>query len=205
MPNGGNLRWGLLLMTVTHQRIQRLVGIACLGALAFILMFFEFPVLPMAPYLKLDFSDVPVLLGGYIYGPVGGIIIAAIKCLIHGMIHGFSPAELIGVTSDFISSLALLLPFCWVWRHHNWSKKRQAITGIILGTVTLTVLMSLLNLWILTPLYMAVWNWKSTLPVSQLVAIGVLPFNIIKGLVVTIVYIIIAGRLRSWLDQHRMI
>ena len=51
-------------MTVTHQRIQRLVGIACLGALAFILMFFEFPVLPMAPYLKLDFSDVPVLLGG---------------------------------------------------------------------------------------------------------------------------------------------
>lgn len=52
---------------------------------------------------------------------------------------------------------------------------------------------------------MAVWNWKSTLPVSQLVAIGVLPFNIIKGLVVTIVYTIIAGRLRSWLDQHRMI
>lgn len=77
-------------MTVTHQRIQRLVGIACLGALAFILMFFEFPVLPMAPYLKLDFSDVPVLLGGYIYGPFGGIIIAAIKCLIHGMIHGLS-------------------------------------------------------------------------------------------------------------------
>ena len=52
---------------------------------------------------------------------------------------------------------------------------------------------------------MAVWNWKSTLPVAQLVAIGVLPFNIIKGLVVTIVYVIVAGQLGSWLDQHRTI
>ncbi|MBB1079084.1 ECF transporter S component [Limosilactobacillus sp. STM2_1] len=190
-------------MTVTHQRIQRLVGIACLSALAFILMFFEFPILPMAPYLKLDFSDVPVLLGGYIYGPVGGVIIALLKCLIHGMVHGFSPAELIGIFSDFLSALAMLLPFCWVWHHQEWSKKKQAITGIILSTVILTTVMSLLNLWVLTPLYMAVWNWKSTLPVAQLVAIGVLPFNIIKGLVVTIVYVIIADRLQSWLDHHR--
>lgn len=191
-------------MTVTHQRIQRLVGISCLSALAFILMFFEFPILPMAPYLKLDFSDVPVLVGGFIYGPVGGILIAAIKCLIHGMIRGFSPAELIGITGDFISSLSILLPFCWVWRRRNWSTKKQTVVGIALATVVLTVVMSLLNLWVLTPLYMAVWNWKSTLPVAQLVAIGVLPFNIIKGLVVTIVYSVIAVHLRSWLKDHRL-
>ncbi len=61
-------------MTVTHQRIQRLVGIACLGALAFILMFFEFPVLPMAPYLKLDFSDVPVLLGAISMGQLAELL-----------------------------------------------------------------------------------------------------------------------------------
>lgn len=59
-------------MTVSHLRIQRLVGIACLSALAFILMLFEFPIIPMASYLKIDFSDVPVLIGGYIYGPAGG-------------------------------------------------------------------------------------------------------------------------------------
>lgn len=191
-------------MTVTHQRIQRLVGIACLSALAFILMFFEFPILPMAPYLKLDFSDVPVLLGGFIYGPAGGILIAGIKCLIHGMIHGFSPAELIGIMSDFISSLAMLLPFCWVWRHRSWSTKKQTIVGISLAIVVLTVVMSLLNLWVLTPLYMAVWNWKSILPVAQLVAIGVLPFNIIKGLAVTIVYTVVAVHLKTWLKQHRL-
>lgn len=190
-------------MTVSHLRIQRLVGIACLSALAFILMLFEFPVIPVASYLKIDFSDVPVLIGGYIYGPIGGIIIALLKCLIHGMIHGFSVGELIGISSDFISSLALLLPFSLIWKRTQWSFKKQLLIGIISSTVILTVVMSLLNLWILTPLYMAVWNWKSTLPVAQIVAIGVLPFNLIKGLLVTIVFAIIAVHMRTWLADHR--
>lgn len=190
-------------MTVSHLRIQRLVGIACLAALAFILMLFEFPIIPFASYLKIDFSDVPVLIGGYIYGPFSGVMIALLKCLIHAMVHGFSVGELIGVFSDFVSSLALLLPFSLVWRRPQWSFKKQLLVGIITATAVLTIIMSLLNLWVLTPLYMAVWNWKSTLPVAELVAVGVLPFNIIKGLLVTAVFSLIAIRIKPWLDQHR--
>lgn len=189
-------------MTLSHSRIQRMVGIACLAALAFILMLFEFPVIPVASYLKIDFSDVPVLVGTYLYGPLGGVMIAFLKCLIHGMIHGFSVGELIGVFSDFVSSLALLLPFAFAWRQ-KWSFKKQLLVGSIIATIVLTIVMSLLNLWVLTPLYMAVWNWKSTLPVAQLVAMGVLPFNIIKGVLVTAVFAIIALRMKPWLDQHQ--
>ena len=191
-------------MTVSHQRIQRMVGVACLGALAFILMLFEFPVIPVASYLKIDFSDIPVLLGGYIYGPFAGVMITVIKCLLHTMVNGFSVGDLIGVSSDFISSLALLIPFCLVWRHQDWSFKRQMMVAIPLSTVVLTVVMSLLNLWVLTPLYMAVWHWQSTMPVAQLVAVGVLPFNIIKGLLVTVVFALIAGHLRQWLQRHKI-
>lgn len=191
-------------MTVSHQRIQRMVGVACLGALAFILMLFEFPVIPVASYLKIDFSDIPVLLGGYIYGPFAGVMIAVIKCLLHAMVNGFSVGDLIGVSSDFISSLALLIPFCLVWRHQGWSFKRQMMVAIPLSTVVLTVVMSLLNLWVLTPLYMAVWHWQSTMPVAQLVAVGVLPFNLIKGLLVTVVFALIAGHLRQWLQRHKI-
>ena len=191
-------------MTVSHQRIQRMVGVACLGALAFILMLFELPVIPVASDLKIDFSDIPVLLGGYIYGPFAGVMIAVIKCLLHAMVNGFSVGDLIGVSSDFISSLALLIPFCLVWRHQDWSFKRQMMVAIPLSTVVLTVVMSLLNLWVLTPLYMAVWHWQSTMPVAQLVAVGVLPFNIIKGLLVTVVFALIAGHLRQWLQRHKI-
>lgn len=191
-------------MTVSHQRIQRMVGVACLGALAFILMLFEFPVVPVASYLKIDFSDIPVLLGGYIYGPFAGVMVAVIKCLLHAMVNGFSVGDLIGVSSDFISSLALLVPFCFVWRQQGWSFKRQIMVAIPLATIVLTAVMSLLNLWVLTPLYMAVWHWQSSMPVAKLVAIGVLPFNIIKGLLVTVVFALVAGHLRQWLQRHRI-
>lgn len=191
-------------MTVSHQRIQRMVGIACLGALAFILMLFEFPVIPVASYLKIDFSDIPVLLGGYLYGPFAGAMVAIIKCLLHAMVNGFSIGDMIGVTSDLISSLALLLPFCFVWRHQEWSFRRQMFVAIPVATVVLTVVMSLLNLWVLTPLYMAVWHWQSSMPVAKLVALGVLPFNLIKGLLVTVVFALIAGHLKPWLARHKM-
>lgn len=191
-------------MTVSHQRIQRMVEIACLGALAFILMLFEFPVIPIASYLKIDFSDIPVLLGGYLYGPFAGAMVAIIKCLLHAMVNGFSIGDMIGVTSDLISSLALLLPFCFVWRHQEWSFRRQMLVAIPVATVVLTVVMSLLNLWVLTPLYMAVWHWQSSMPVAKLVALGVLPFNLIKGLLVTVVFALIAGHLKPWLARHKM-
>lgn len=191
-------------MTISSRaRIQRLAGIACLGALAFVLMLFEFPIIPVASYLKLDFSDVPVLLGTALYGPVSGIIIAVIKCLVHAMVYGFSVGELLGVFSDFISSLSLILPFAWVFKKTSWKPTRRYLVGTLVSTVVMTVIMSLLNLWVLTPLYMQIWGWKPTLPISQLVAIGVVPFNIIKGLLIGVVFSLLAARLNKWLEKRR--
>ena len=82
-------------MTVSHSRLQRYTVTACFGALAFVLMLFEFPVIPVVSYLKLDFSDLPVLLGTIMYGPITGIVITVIKLLLHGAMRGFSPVEFI--------------------------------------------------------------------------------------------------------------
>ncbi|MDV2576594.1 hypothetical protein RYX41_09180 [Lactiplantibacillus plantarum] len=46
-----------------HTTLHRLVGIALLGAIAYILMLLEFPILPVAPWMKIDFSDIPILIG----------------------------------------------------------------------------------------------------------------------------------------------
>lgn len=75
-------------MSLTHTRVQRLAVLACMSALAFVLMLFEFPVIPVVSYLKMDFSDLPVLIATWLYGPVAGIIVAAIKCLLHGLMYG---------------------------------------------------------------------------------------------------------------------
>lgn len=191
-------------MVTSHQKIHQMVGVSCLSALAFILMMFEFPILPVAPYLKMDFSDLPVLIGGFIYGPVAGVMIAVLKCLIHALTRGFSAGELVGILGNFLSSMSLLLPFYWVWKHKEWSFKRQLWLGSLLSTITLVVVMALLNWWVLTPLYMALWNWKSTLPIPELIAVAVVPFNLIKGVLVSLVFSLVAVRLKSWLSQKQL-
>lgn len=191
-------------MEKSQQKIQQSVGISCLSALAFILMLFEFPILPIAPYLKMDFSDLPVLIGGFIYGPVAGILIAFLKCLLHALTRGFSVGELVGILGNFASSIALLLPFSFIWRRHSLTFKRQLALGSILSTITLVIVMSALNMWVLTPLYMALWNWKSTLPIPELIAVAVVPFNLIKGIVVCGIFSLIAVHLQAWLKQKQI-
>ncbi len=119
--------------------------IAILGALAFLLMFLEFPVIPIVSYLKLDFSDVPVLIGTLLDGPVTGIMIAVVKCLLHGLVHGFAPVEFLGLGADFCSSLALIF---------------------------------------------------LSFHLKELMLVGVLPFNLLKGALISLVFAIVVVHLR---------
>ncbi|VQB66489.1 riboflavin transporter [Streptococcus pneumoniae] len=43
---------------------RRLSTIAILSAISFVLMYFDFPLLPAASFLKIEFSILPVLVGG---------------------------------------------------------------------------------------------------------------------------------------------
>ncbi|MDO4855504.1 MAG: ECF transporter S component [Limosilactobacillus gorillae] len=185
-------------MNFSHTRVQRLAVMACMSALAFILMLFEFPVIPVVSYLKMDFSDLPILITTWLYGPVAGIVVAAIKCLLHGLMYGLSVGELLGIISNLLSSLSLLIPFAWFMRRGKGGLKRRLVMGGIVATVTLTVVMSLLNYFVLTPLYMALWGWKPSLPLPELVAFGVIPFNLIKGVLISLIFGFLAWSLRNW-------
>ncbi|MEO2873773.1 ECF transporter S component, partial [Lacticaseibacillus paracasei] len=65
----------------SSSKVHRLVGIALLAAIGYVLMMFSFPIIPAFPFLKLDLSDLVVLLGGLLYGPAGGIGVAFIRSL----------------------------------------------------------------------------------------------------------------------------
>ncbi len=61
-----------------RSRTRTITQIAMLGALAGILMNFEFPIPFLAPsFYQLDFSEIPVLVGAFAMGPVAGILIEA--------------------------------------------------------------------------------------------------------------------------------
>ena len=65
-----------------HLNTNNLVLIAMFGAVAAILMAFEVSVPIVPEFIKLDFSDLPTVLGTFIMGPVEGVLIATVKILL---------------------------------------------------------------------------------------------------------------------------
>ncbi|BAP85686.1 membrane protein [Paucilactobacillus hokkaidonensis JCM 18461] len=182
--------------------IRKTVSISLLGAIAFLLMFIEFPIIPITPWLKIDFSDIPVLLGLLIYGPVGAILVTALKCFLHALVYGMSIPELIGVFSSFVASITLILPFHWSFSHEKWTANRRYVIGIITSTVCMVVIMSLLNWLVIMPVYMQVLGMKLTISLPKLVLIGIVPFNLIKGVLLGLVFMIIGKRMSHWLAKQ---
>ena len=93
--------------TEKHVDIWKLTMIAMLSAIAFVLMFLEFSVPIMPPFIKMDLSDLPALLGAFAMGPVSGVMI----CLIKNLMHLFlSSTGGVGELSNFILGACFVLP-----------------------------------------------------------------------------------------------
>lgn len=73
----------------SHDAIRRMVQASLLTALAVILSVWpKFPLFPAVPWMKFEFSDIPVLLGGFSLGPVFGLGIAVLKALLNAVFTG---------------------------------------------------------------------------------------------------------------------
>ena len=52
-----------------NYRARKMVTVAMLASISFVIMFFAFPVVPLFPFMKVDFSEIPILIGAYLLGP----------------------------------------------------------------------------------------------------------------------------------------
>lgn len=183
-------------MTKQSEKTRKLVVTAMLAALAAALMFFEFPLTFIAPsFYELDFSEIPVLVGSFSIGPLAGVSIEFIKILVKFVIKGTSTGG-VGELANFLIGISLVLPASVIYKYHK--NRRSAIIGMLIGTVTMAAVGVLLNTFVLIPLYSAF------MPLEAIIEMGkdivpfitdtftfclfcVAPFNLFKGLLVSIV------------------
>lgn len=151
-----------------------LIKVSVLSAMAFVLMYLDFP-LPIFPaFLKIDFSDIPALLGTFAMGPVAGIIIELIKNLLIILLKG-TQTGFVGEFANFIVGAALVGTAGIIYSR---SKTRKgALISIISGILAMSALASIANYFILLPLY----GITEVAERSSLVVYSILPFNIFKG------------------------
>ena len=161
-----------------NNKTNKLIKISLLSAIALILMYFDFPVIPIFPWLKIDLSDIPALLGTFGFGPLVGVIIELMKNLLYFFIKGSSVA---GIMANFIVGSALVLPAGLIY--HRKKSKKSAVLGMIAGLLVMEVAGILANIYILLPLY---GMQMSSEELVKYVTVGLLPFNGIKALIVNI-------------------
>lgn len=165
-----------------------------LALLLYLVEIFRFPmgfIFSAAPFLKLNFSDVPIMIAGFCYGPVTGGVIVVIKVLVKClMTHtGFT-----GELADLIVSLSYILPATIIY-HFNKSKK-GALIGMSIGTVVSTLAACLTNYFILLPMY----RWK--LSYATTIYAGVLPFNLLKNVIVSLIVFFVYKKISNVINKY---
>ena len=100
-------------------------------------MYFDFPIIPAFPWLKIDLSEVPALMGGFAYGPITGGIIVILKVFLRFLIKG-TETGFVGETANIIIGLALVVPAAWLYNRNK--SKKTAIVGMVIGALVMQVL-----------------------------------------------------------------
>lgn len=196
------------------NKTKTLVEIGMLGAIATVLMLFEFPLPFIAPpFYEIDLSEVPVLVGAFALGPMAGATIELIKILINLLINGTNTA-FVGEIGNYLLGCSFIIPAALIYKMHK--SKMTAFTGMIVGTITMTVFGCFLNAYILLPTYAAAFG----MPIDAIVGLGsaintnikdvmsfvmfaVAPFNIIKGVVVSVLTMLIYKYISPILKGNR--
>lgn len=207
------LRMAVFLKGNIRMKNKLIVRIALLSALAAILMIFEFPIPFLAPdFYKLDFSEVPVIVGGFMMGPIAGCIIELVKILLNFIINGTVTAG-VGETANFIVGCALVVPAAFLYKKK--ASHRSMIIGLVIGIIVMAIVAAILNYAILLPVYAKAFG----VPIEAFIQLGgainpmivdlrafvllaVVPFNIVKGILVSIISVLLYSRIGKTINRY---
>lgn len=177
--------------------------IGMFSAVALILHLLDFP-LPFAPdFYKLDFSELPILIGSFAFGPAAGIMMEFVKILLKLCFKSTSTA-FVGDLANFVVGCSFILPASTIYAFRK--SKKSAIVACIVGTLVMTVFGTAFNAVYLLPAFSEFYG----MPLDQILAIGaqvnplvqennilsfvaacVAPLNLIKGISVSVVTLLI--------------
>ncbi len=176
-------------------KVNKLVVMAMFSALAVVFMYFEFPIPFIAPpFYEMDLSEIPILIGSFMYGPVAGVVMEAVKILLKLCLKGTSTA-FVGDFANFILGCSIVVPASIIY--HTKRTRKRAMIGLVAGALVFIFAGALMNgLYLLpkysqlygTPIEVFIGMGTDITPainnVSTFVMFAVVPFNLLKSVMV---------------------
>ena len=189
---------------------KTMVKVSVLGVISFILMFFDFPLPWLAPtFMKIDISDLPSLIGAFAIGPMAGVIVQFLKNLLNVLIEGTTTAG-VGELANFV--VGAIFAFTAGIVYHRKKTFNRAVIGLILGTIAMTIVITLANYFVMFPLYAKLMGLemqvfidmgkainKNITDLRSLMLMSVVPFNLLKGILETAITLLIYKEYRRYL------
>lgn len=190
---------------------RKMVMIGVFSAVAMVLHIFDFPVPFAPPFYKLDFSEIPALIGAFAFGPVAGVMIEFCKILLKLFIKGTSTA-FVGDLANFVIGCSFILPASVVYLFKK--TKKNAVMASTLGTLIMTVFGTMFNAIYLLPAFAALYGMPldvivgmgtainaNITSVTTLVIFAVAPLNLVKGGSVSLVTMLVYKKLSPILKE----
>ena len=181
--------------------------IAMFSAIAAVLMLIEIPLFFAPSFYKIDLSEIPILICTFYLGPVAGILCEFLKILLKLMIKGTTTAY-VGDFANFFVGCALVLPATIIY--HAKKTRKMAIIGLISGTAVMTAFGSFFNAVYMLPKFSQLFGMPMDViigmgtdvnsainSVSTLVLFAVVPFNLLKGVVVSLLTLLLYKRVEK--------
>ncbi|MBR5579237.1 MAG: ECF transporter S component [Lachnospiraceae bacterium] len=184
---------------------KKITMIGIFSAIAAILMIFEFP-LPFAPgFYKLDFSEVPVMIAAFAFGPVAGVMVEFCKIVLNLLMDSTTTA-FVGELANFCVGCSYVLPASIIYLYRK--NRKSAIVASVAGTLILTIFGSAFNAIYLLPKFAELYGMPmealvgmgtavnpAITDVTTLVLFAVAPLNIIKGTSVSVITMVVYKKL----------
>ena len=201
----------MTLNSKARQRLHTVTKIAILTALSSIIMLLEFPLWFAPGFYKLDLSEAIILMGGFAMGPVAAAVIELLKNLINILLNGTSTA-FIGEFANFITGCSLVVPASIIYRFCK--NRKGAVLSLLVGSFSLATVGSLMNYFILIPAFSRFYN----MPLDSIIGMGtavnplvtdlrtlvvfaVAPFNFTKGVLCSVINLLLYKRVSAILHK----
>ena len=169
--------------------VRYLTVTAMLSAIAYILMFIDFPIPFLIPsFIQMDISELPALIGAFAMGPACGVFICLVKNLLHLFITSTGG---VGELSNFLLGVAFVLPAGLLYKHKKG--KKSAVNGALMGAVLMGLVSIPINYFLTYPIYynfmpqeVILEAYRAIIPsmknILQCLICFNMPFTIVKGL-----------------------
>ncbi|GAM13890.1 MULTISPECIES: ECF transporter S component [Bacillaceae] len=183
--------------------VKAMVSIGMLSSISYVLMLLNFPLPPFPKFLMVDFSDIPALIAALIFGPVAGILVEFLKNTLDYFMTGSDTGVPVGHAANFVAGVLFILPTYYIYQ--RMKSNRGMTFALVAGTASMAILMSVLNYYVFLPAYTLFLNMPamSGPEARAMIVAGILPFNFVKGILMSVIFMLMFTRMKTWIERQQ--